>query len=416
MKKGTIAGLACALCASGSKADTVNVEVYGTLLPFLDVPKTTGATTLPVTNGPNQVPNSATGYTGLNQEARGRLTSGTSNLGFRGNVTIGGDWKAIFQVEAAVPLDGDQGPQGLLATRNSHVGITGPYGTMFFGIWDTPYKWTTITMSPVRGLNPFDYDNTLENPGFNVPGTTTQGGRVAGKADAAFSRRQGNSIQYWSPNVFGFTARAAYSLNEGKTQVAGGSWISPDVISASLSYEQPNLFLVRYAYEQHDDYFGMSQIGGSAGASATNHSSKDMAHKLLAGLILPTTKIYGVIERLIYDTDDTAPAAVKHYRRDAWFLEGIQRFGDAGIWVSFGQSFEGECSIVSGAACSTHALGGMMYSVGAMYDFGKRTTLYASYFGVVNDDAASYGIFPAVGTTAAGADTRSFGIGILHTF
>ena len=44
---------------------------------------------------------------------------------------------------------------------------------MFFGIWDTPYKYTTIMMAPVRGLNPFDYDNTLENPGFNVPGTTT---------------------------------------------------------------------------------------------------------------------------------------------------------------------------------------------------------------------------------------------------
>jgi len=136
----------------------------------------------------------------------------------------------------------------------------------------------------------------------------------------------------------------------------------------------------------------------------------------MAGLILPATKIYGVIERLIYDTDDTAPAAVKHYRRDAWFLEGIQRFGDAGIWVSFGQGFDGECSVVNGTACSTHALGSIMYSVGATYEFGKRTTLYASFFGVVNDDAASYGIFPSVGTTAAGADTRSFGIGILHTF
>jgi len=249
-----------------------------------------------------------------------------------------------------------------------------------------------------------------------VPATTTQSQRVNGKADAAFSRRQGNSIQYWSPNLYGFTARLAVSVNEGKTAVAGGSQISPDVLSGSISYEMPGLFTVRYAYEQHDDYFGMAQVGGSAGATATNHSSKDMAHKLMAGLLLPTTKVFGVVERLIYDTDDTAAAAVKHYRRDAWFVEGIQKFGDLGIWVSFGQALSGECEIVSGAACSTNQLGAMQYAVGGFYDFGKRTTIYASYFGVVTDDAATYSIFPAVGTTAPGADTRSFGLGILHSF
>ncbi len=416
MTKARIIALACALSAAGggAMAETVNVEVYGTLLPFLDSAKTQGATSPPLTGRPNQVP--AAAYTGVNQQARGRLTSGTSNLGFRGNVALVGDWKAIFQIEAAVPVDGDQGPMGLLATRNSQVGISSPYGTVFFGIWDTPYKYTTIMIAPVRGLNPFDYDNTLENPGFNVPGTTTQSGRVGAKPDAAFSRRQGNSVQYWSPNLYGFTARLAVSVNEGKTAIAGGSQISPDVFSGSLAYEMPGVFTVRYSYEQHDDYFGMAQVGGSPGASATNKSSKDMAHKLVAGLILPNTKVYGVVERLIYDTDDTAPAAVKHYKRDAWFVEGIQKFGDLGIWVSFGQALSGDCEIVNGSVCSTNQLGAMQYSIGGFYDFGKRVTLYASYFGVATDDAASYGIFPAVGNTAPGADTRAFGLGILYSF
>src|SRR5262249_33834666 len=173
MAKGRIIALACALSAAGggAMAETVNVEVYGTLLPFLDSAKTQGATGAPLVGGPNQVP--AAAYTGVNQQARGRITSGTSNLGFRGNVVLVGEWKAIFQIEAAGPTDGDQGPLGQLATRNSQVGVSSPFGTLFFGIWDTPYKYTTIIMAPVRGLNPFDYDNPLENPGFNVPATTT---------------------------------------------------------------------------------------------------------------------------------------------------------------------------------------------------------------------------------------------------
>lgn len=416
MTKPGLAALGCALCAvaGGARGDTVNVEVYGTLLPFLDSAKVYGATATPIPGGPSQVP--ATAYTGQELPARGRLTSGTSNLGFRGSVSIDGPWKAIFQVEAAVPVDGDQAPLGLLASRNTHVGISGPLGTLFYGIWDTPYKWTTIMIAPLRGLNPFDYDNVLENPGFNVPGTTTQSGRVAGKADAAFSRRQGNSIQYWTPSIYGFCGRAGYSLNEGRAQVAGGSgFTSPDVISASIGYDHP-LFTVRYSYEQHDDYFGMAQLGGSAGATAANPSSKDRAHKVMAGLLLPDTKLFGVVERLRYDTADTNATAVNHYQRDAWFVEAVQKFGDFGLWGSFGKGLRGECAHVNGSACVTDKLGAMMYSVGTMYDFGKRTTVYASFYGVVTEDASQYTIFPSVGPVTPGSDTRAFGLGVLHWF
>ena len=37
--------------------------------------------------------------------------------------------------------------------------MTGTYGTLFFGNWDTPYKYPTLFVGPVRSLNPFD--NTL---------------------------------------------------------------------------------------------------------------------------------------------------------------------------------------------------------------------------------------------------------------
>jgi predicted porin len=224
-------------------------------------------------------------------------------------------------------------------------------------------------------------------------------------------------LQYWTPTIYGLSARAGYSLNEGKAAIPGGGGreINPDVLSLSVAYET-GLFFVRYAYEQHDDYFGMSQIGGSPGASATNPSSKDKAHKVVAALILPQTRVYGTVERLIYDSDDTAGGAVNHYRRDAYYLQVVQRFGPAGVWGGFGQAFDGECARVGGAACSTNGLGAVLWSIGGLYDFAKRTTIYGSYFSVITGESSSYGIFPAVGTTAPGANSRGLGLGILQIF
>jgi predicted porin len=137
---------------------------------------------------------------------------------------------------------------------------------------------------------------------------------------------------------------------------------------------------------------------------------------VVGALLLPETKVFGVLERLTYDSDDTVVGAVNHYRRDAYYVQVVQRFGPAGVWGGFGQAFAGECSLVSGGACSTKGLGALMYSIGAMYDFGKRTTLYAAYYSVATDEASSYGAFPSVGTTAPGASSRGFGLGLLHSF
>ena len=225
-----------ALLATPALAEDLEVHLYGTLLPFAENARVTDATApglSPATGGATQVPGSA--YTGANLPNRFRMTSGTSNLGFKGSLPLNESLKVFWQVESAVSPDGD--PPNLLAGRNTAVGLTGPWGTAFYGQWDTPYKFPLLFTGPLRGLSPFD-DAITANPGFNVPGTTTQTGRADGKADAAFNRRQGNSIQYWSPNLYGFTGRLAYSLNEGKTpSTAARPGISPDIWSALLTYE-----------------------------------------------------------------------------------------------------------------------------------------------------------------------------------
>jgi predicted porin len=313
-----------------------------------------------------------------------------------------------------VSPDGDA--PNTLAGRNTRLGLEGSWGTVFYGNWDTPYKYPLLAVGPLRGLSPFD-NNLTANPGFNVPGTTTQTGRINGKADAAFNRRQGNSVQYWSPELSGLSARLAYSVNEGRTvATATAPSISPDIISALVTYKNGPL-LVSMGYERHNDYFGLSQLGGAAGGSLTNASSHDEGLELVTSWSFSTgTKISAIVEQLSYNTDDTVPGDVNQYKRTAWYTLVQQRFGAHQLWVAYGSAGAGSCTKVGGAATTTNGLGGAEYSVGYSYSMSKTADVFLSYYGMTNDRSASYAVFPSPGTVAPGSSTKGFGVGLLYTF
>jgi Fe-S oxidoreductase/predicted porin len=412
-KLAVVALLLAAVFPSPSRAQELDVHAYGTFLPFMDNVRARGATApgaSPASGDAALVPASA--YTGASLSNRNRVTSGTSNVGFRGSLIVNDHLQVIWQVESAVSPDGDA--PNVLAGRNTGVGLAGDWGRVFFGSWDTPYKVPTLFVTPLRGFETFDNFVTA-NPGFNVPGTTTQTGRVNGKADAAFSRRQGNSVQYWTPVFHGLSARVAYSANEGKT-AAGGVTISPQVGSALVTYEH-GPFGARYGYERHRDYFGLSQLGGSPGATATNASSTDQAHELVGWYALPSgTKLSAIGERLVYRAADSAPGAVNHYARRAWYALLQQRIGDHQLWGAYGQALRGDATFVGGGAASTRGLGARQWSVGYSYSVAKTADVYACYYEMRNERSSSYAVFPSPGTVAPGADTLGFGVGVLYTF
>src|SRR5450631_1478388 len=212
---------------AATEPDSV-VEMYGMGMPFVDSAETTGATAPNPATRPSQLPASA--YTGQNDLRRTRVTVGTSNWGFRGYEKLGPDLKLVWQLESAFQIDQNTGPG--LGGRDSKVGFRSSWGELFMGQWDTPYKWTSLAVNPLKAGYVFDRTAITGNPGFQVPNTTTQFTRVNAKPDASFDRRQGNSVQYWSPNLGGFSFRAAYSVDEGKGPViAGGPIASPTVAS-----------------------------------------------------------------------------------------------------------------------------------------------------------------------------------------
>jgi len=396
-------------------AQAPGVQIYGTLLPFLDSASTTGATApglSPATGGASQV--AASAYTGLDLPARRRITSGTSNIGFRGAVPLSGGLKVVWQVESAISPDGDA--PNTLAGRNTRLGLEGTWGTVFYGNWDTPYKFPLLAVGPLRGLSPFDNSLTA-SPGFNVPGTTTQTGRANGKADAAFNRRQGNSVQYWSPDLSGFSFRFAYGVGEGRTTAtATAPSVNPEVLSALASYKAGALTL-SLGWERHSDYFGLAQLGGAAGATLTNASSRDTGVELVGTYSFPTgTRVSLIAEQLEYRTDDTVTGNINEYKRAAWYALVQQRFGAHQLWAAYGSAGAGSCGKVGGGAATTNGLGAAEFSAGYSYSLSRAADLFAAFYGMNNDRSAQYAVFPSPGTVAPGASTRGFGVGLLYTF
>lgn len=398
---------------SASMAAHADVTIYGTLLPFVDSYRTSGATTSAPSNGPNQVKS----YPGTDVPSMGRVVSNTSNIGFRGTEDLGNGLKAVWQVENQVNVAGESAPAPVFGSRNTRLGLSSiDWGTLFMGNWDTPYKAAQIVVNPFVAVNPFD-DYLIGNPGFGVPGTTTQSGRVNTKADASFSRRQGNSVQYWSPNLAGFSLRADYSFGEGRTSATGApSGINPSIWAASLNYTNGPLS-VSYAHEQHRDYFGLSQLGGSSGATSSNTGSRDSGNMLVATYQFPTdTRVGLIFERLSYHNDDSAAAAVTDYSRNTVYALVQQHFGPHQVWASFGKASSGSCS-ANGISCSTNGLGANQWSLGGAYGLSRRTQVYAAYYGIGNQASASYVIAGApAGAASPGASSRGIGAGIIHSF
>ena len=417
----TVLAAALALAFAGTAHAASVVEMYGLAFPFLDSAETKNATTAAAApsaaDRPSQL--SAGSYTGVNDLRRARITVGTSNWGFRGYEDLAPGLRAVWQLESGFQIDQNVGPG--LGARDSKVGLQSPaWGEIFMGQWDTPYKWTSLPVNPLKGGYVFDRTAITGNPGFGVNNTTTQFTRIGAKPDAAFDRRQGNSVQYWTPTWGGLSFRVQHSVNEGTGSVAaGGPVVKPVVNSFSAAWAWGQLSL-RYAYEEHKDYFGMSQIGGGAAGTLTNQHSKDTGQKFVWLYRIGNTRFTGLYERLKYSNDDSGAGNVKSYKRDAWYVVLEQFFANNtfSVYGCYGEARDGDCTRVGPLACVTNGLGAKYYTLGLIYRLSKRTEIFAAYYKMDNEVSAQYSPGPFVNgaSIAPGADTQAFGVGMWHSF
>jgi len=381
-------------------AQGTNVTIYGTLNADIEYVKADGAT-------PNVAP--LFGNNGIDTDSRQRVSSNSSNIGFRIREDLGGGMTAWAQCESSANVDAGG---GTLCSRNTGLGVEGAFGNVFLGSWDTPYKSSTGGLDPMGNTSIAAYVGIFGSPGFNVASFTGANGGTSSSAALSFDRRQNNTVNYWTPNWGGFQAKLMYGANEEKTNVTAFQ-LDPSMWSASITYDNGPLYITG-AYEKHNDY--LASAGPTLGLTSPVTGGDDTAWKLGAGFKFGNFQIIGMYESLEYEAD--TGLGTFSASRDAW-LVGVNYVG--GAW-KIGANYEDADSLDCFNCGDT---GAKQYSLRVGYSLSKRTEVYALYTQIDNDDFAQYnfGINPLQGPVTGfaagiseGADPQGIALGLRHTF
>jgi hypothetical protein len=424
-------------------------EVYLGFFPFLEYLDVRGPTVRTFVEEPGHIGTATTSYTELDAAPRGRLTSGTSHVGFRGSFKVAEQLTLVGQMETAMVIDGQPNPwESGFPNRNSYAGVAGDWGSLVVGRLDTPYKWATATaVNPFKAGYVADYTAIIGSPGFLAPSVNADPYYITNPfSNAAFFRHEANFIQYWCPTIYGFSCRAGITTNElrqSDRSLDDGTPIAPKnnpyIASLAAAYDWEGL-RVRYAWESHHDYFGMAYIGQDILAipSFTVPSANDWGNLALLEYTLALdedlrTRLTAVGEYLIYKmnraqpdpasmTADNTPGVPYRYARPALYLQLHQTIAEHNVWGAYGRAFDGECSRFPSAdgtpaPCVTDKIGAEWIQAGYMYRFTENAGVFFSAYRLRNERSGLY--FTAALSReglSPGLDQLGAGLGLYYTF
>jgi predicted porin len=405
-KKSAVALAVCAVFAApAALAQTTvgNVQIYGKLYPQFASFKSSGATQ--PGGVPSNLVNQPTAANANNHKQRFSVDSNNSYIGFRGEEKLGGALSLLWQMEQATNFVEGGAPDAFWANRNSFVGLRGGFGTVKLGNMDTIYKEYGDQFS-MMGLNSGNFtsaSNSLSHIGVGRDGS------------ARFHERAPNSLQYETPEFGNFTFGIQYSPDETKGNP--GNVNDASLWSYGVKYEAERLY-VSVHQERHNDFFGGSNNATAVSNTGANAQSKDTGTRLSVAFKLTRDHtITGDIARLEYkESGQGGPGEFEKYERTNWAVGWEARWG--GPWrtgIQYVKMNEGKCSLSAGVACTTDGLDGSHLSLGAAYDFSKRTFLFALFSRLTNGESAQFDNWPN-GTNARGSDTTQWAIGLNHRF
>ncbi len=128
------------------------------------------------------------------------IASNGSYLGVRARHDLSaygyGGWNFLLQFESQVDVSSTPTQRAALGTRDSYVGLEGPWGAIKIGKSDTPYKRSTAAFDPFANTIG-DYNSIVGNSG--------------GDNRAEFDWRMSHAIWYKSPIISGFQLSALFS-------------------------------------------------------------------------------------------------------------------------------------------------------------------------------------------------------------
>ena len=267
-----VAGLLAAPLAA--QAQTANVTLYGRL-----------NMTMEAVNGQAIDPNLPATAAPQNRTLW-RVNSNSSRLGVKGTEALGGGLSAIFQIESGVNADISG---GMLAGRETFVGLQGTWGTFKMGYFLMPYD----DIHPIFGNVP-----TLTTSILSTAAIWAQGSQS--NDNGGFDDRGANAIRYDSPRVGGFTGSlqlSSYDFAPGTG--GGGTSFGTDAQAKRHAYVgSAGGFYANGPFQAGIAYQWNEKLRGP--------SLNDAAFSIAANWNFGVIKVGGVYERLYYDVPGQA--------------------------------------------------------------------------------------------------------------
>ena len=311
------------------------------------------------------------------------------------------------------------------ASRNTFVGVESKsMGRFIIGKHDSPYKLSTGPLDQFTGTIA-DYNTLMGSNGFTVGSATGIATSIT-----TFDARPGNLLMYSSPNFNGFDVKAAWSAtNEANVNPITGSVTNKgDFWSMSGNYANGPIFAT-IAHEVQKGARSNILTPTTTGYGAGDNAVKGKATKLGFGYNFGSTKVGLIWERIKDNASEGVKASTyagfantNSRDRKAWYLGAAHNLGKVTLKGAYNKMGDMDGLSESGAK---------QWTVGADYSLSKRTSVYALYTKMSNEQNAAYSLgqggtsmatnvmgnaSAAVGNARGGADPKAFAVGMVHTF
>ncbi len=382
MQKKIIAlAIACAISAPAF-ADNSNFTFYGTADVSYDMVNTgTGVTAA----------NGATAVTGTSKQV---VSSNVSKFGFKGSEDLGNGLAAVWQIEQQINID--DAAKNTFASRNTFAGLKSEtFGTVLFGIHDTPYKISTRKLD-VFGDNIADNRTLLGAPKSSaaVAVSATLGNPVTAAASSqGFELRPTNVLAYISPAFAGVTVAAAtVNLTE---QNYTSAHLKNSALSLAAMYDVAP-FYGSVAYESHT----LETVVAGGKESATRLGFGYTQDMIAVGVVYEKT------------SDNLGAAQANLYGHNAFYVSGKYNISNMAA-VKLAYTNAGQIGTVVDSSAS-------QFSIGYDHGLSKRTKLYALYTKIANGKGINYAFSQNSGAASTnagfGTSPSALSIGLKHSF